>query len=136
MRQSYAETQIPAGVADVPYPDHHKIVRGLGRHMTEMYAGEVTGAGGAGGSLLNVPFEPAMVRVVRPHATTSILNLTIFAASATTSVNEKDGTVGTNATKTKVADGNWTVGLPTGIAPDGVTVQVIVHGFADAGGSK
>lgn len=139
MRETAREIAIKTPVETPIYQDQRQIVRNLGSHLPEAFMGQVTGAGGAGGDLENVPFEPALVEVINEGGGTptwhkfaypaggSALGVSVAAAAA-------DGTA--NApTLTQVAEGDWTVGLNTTVAPDGETCTVIVYGFRDVAGS-
>ena len=136
-RESFAQLQIPSGVASVPYPDHRQLVQGHLAHGAEMFMAQVVGAGGAGGSFV-CPFEPAVVEVYEPTGPT--IAKSMFVAGGAVHVNGISGAV--NATPPTVAavDANdksqgFTVGLPTALAPDADTATVICYGFRDTNNS-
>jgi hypothetical protein len=131
------EAQIPTGVERPVYQDSRDIVRGFGQHIPEMFIGQVTGAGGAGGSLLNVPFEPILMEVINEAGATATwhkfvnfgtpIGISIAAAAA-------DGTA--NApTVTRVGANDFTVALNTTVAPDAEVCTVICYGIRDVNGS-
>lgn len=139
MRETAREIAIREPVETVPYQDQRELVRRLGAHLPEAFMGQVTGAGGAGGSLLNVPFQPALIEVINEGGATptwhkfaypdggSALGVSVAAAAA-------DGT--SNApTLTQVGAGNWTIALNTTVAPDAEVCTVIVYGFKVVAGS-
>lgn len=137
-REAWMDSQIPeTGAEQVPYKDNRELVNGALRHMAEMFCGQVLGAGGAGGDLLNVPFEPAAIEIINEAGATptwikyvningTLIGVTVAAAVA-------DGTA--NApTLTEVGDNDWTIGVDTADAPDGETVTVIVYGYRNIAG--
>lgn len=136
-RETAREVAIEAAVETPIYQDQKQIVRKLGAHLTECFMGQVLGAGGAGGDLENVPFEPALVEVINEAGATPTwwkfamlgtpIGLTVAAAAA-------DAT-GNAPTLTQVGEGDWTVELDTTVAPDGETVTVVCYGFRDVDGS-
>lgn len=133
-RETAREVAIQDSVATPIYQDQRQIVRGLGAHLTEMYAAKVVGAGGAGGSITEVPFEPAVIEVYEPTGPTMVKS--IFAADGAVHIDAITGAANaTPPTKTQVGEGNWTVGLPTALAPDGDTATVLIYGFRDVAGS-
>lgn len=137
-REAWMDGQVPAsGAEQVPYKDNRELINGTLRHMAEMYMGQVLGAGGAGGSLLNVPFEPAAIEIINEAGATptwikyvniggTLIGVTVAAAVA-------DGTANAPAL-TEVGDNDWTITVDTADAPDGETVTVIVYGFRDIAG--
>ena len=138
MRESYAESQMPEAVESPKYLDAKQIVRGLGRHLTESFMGVVTGAGGAGGSIVNVPFEPAIVRVVNAGGATPAVAESFFPDGDTARHVLVTAAVALNANPpvlTQVGENDWTVALPTQLAPDGEEVVVHIIGFRPVGGS-
>lgn len=142
MRQSALQNLIPAGGADaVPYPNHHEVTNGYLKHAVEMYSGSIVGAGGAGGVLSDIPFEPAIVDIHKTAAT-SIFQRRLIGPAGAVDINMKDGTAAGSPIAVAVdndgTDGNpktWKVTLVTGLAPDAATVIVVCTGFRDIGGS-
>ncbi len=135
-RESFAETQIPAaGKTDIPYPDHVAVVRKLGQHLTEAYVAQGVGAGGTGVDITGVPFSPAYMRL--SEATAPLLQEQWHLSDGTVvGINSITGAdAAADATVTKVGTGDYTVSLPTGVAPDGDTVTCIFYGARDVGGS-
>jgi len=131
------DTQIPAnGAAQVPYKDNRELINGTLRHMSETFIGKVTGAGGIGGSLLNVPFEPAEIIAINQAGGTPAYYHSVFASDAAIhmSIILAAAANANPPTKTKVGTGNWTVGLTTQMAPDTNVVTVIVRGSRDIAG--
>lgn len=132
-RTSYAEAQIPTAVEDIPYPSHRKVA-GMLQHAAELFVGEVLGAGGVGGSLLGVPFEPGIIDVYEATGPTMVRRLP--GAAGAIYINLITGAViATTITVTQAVDGTWTVALPTALAPDGDTATVVCTGVKNVGGS-
>lgn len=135
-RETHAELQIPAnGAADVPYADHRAIARGLLGHVGEAFIGQVTGAGGAGGSVTGVPFEPAAILAMNEGGVAPATHVSIFSPTAA------HGTIilataanATPPTLTKVGDGDWTVDFPVGMLPDGEVMTCLIFGVRDTDG--
>ena len=135
-REAYAQKQIPAeGKDNVPYLDSRQLANGMLRHMTESFVGEVLGAGGVGGVLENIPFEPAAILV--SEATGPFLQLQLPGSAAKVDINMITGAAAGGAipAATLEADGLYDLALPTGMAPDGDTASVLILGFRDVGGS-
>lgn len=139
-RETYRESQIQTPTQTPVYQDQEQIVRRLGSHLGEMFAGQVTGAGGAGGDLEGIPFEPAAVLVYNLDAGTPFAQ---FAPPQRLGTAAEQLNIGAAAgpgsaaipAGVKQEDGTWTLSLPTAIAGDGDVVEVIVWGFRDVGGS-
>jgi hypothetical protein len=138
-RETYAEAQIPAtGAEDVPYADHRAIARGLMGHATECFVGQVTGAGGAGGDLAGIPFEPAVVEIINeagaaPAYTKYVMlgtpigvQIILGALDATSEAPAVAEVAGPPKT--------WTLTLDTADAPDAEVATVIVYGVHDTDG--
>ncbi len=135
MRTSYAQSQIPAeGKDSVPYATHRDIVQGLLALLPEKYVGEIVGAGGAGGSLTGIPFEPATIEI--SDAAVPLLQKQFPGSSGKVDVNQITGAAAAAAipAATLQPDGTYTLALPTGLAPDGNTVTVEITGFRDVQG--
>lgn len=132
-RTTYAEAQIPTGAQDVPYATQHSIATKFGKHMTEAFVGEVTGAGGAGGDLTGIPFDPAIVLI--SEATGPALQLQVPGSSGDVDINMITGAAAGTAIPAAVAqaDGTWTISLPTGLAPDADVVSCVCLGFREDG---
>jgi hypothetical protein len=131
-RTTYAEAQIPTGAEDVPYATQHDIATKFGKHITEAFVGEVTGAGGAGGDLTGIPFDPAIVLI--SEATGPLLQLQVPGSSGDVDINMITGAAAGTAIPAAVASGStWTISLPTGLAPDGDVVSVVCLGFREDG---
>lgn len=136
-RETYAESQIPTGVADVPYADQTKVARGYLKHSPECFIGQVTGAGGVGGELTGVPFEPAIVEVLNQAGAVPAYHKSIFASSGAVHATIAAATAA-NATPpvlTQVDENDWTVALPVGMLPNAEVATVIVWGVRSVGGS-
>lgn len=131
-RELAMDGQIPTSKQDTPYPQHEDVTRKYGKHMTECYAGSITGAGGVGGTL-DLPFDPGYVRVVNGAGTPRIREL--FVGN-----NIQRGGDGAAATGLSIA--NDAAGKPrrvtldVAVAANAEVVQVIAWGFRDVGGSK
>lgn len=136
MRESAAFAAVPAkGSESVPYPTHREIVSGLLKHLTEAFVGEVVGAGGAGGDLAGIPFEPAVI--VLSEGTGPILQAQLPGSAGAVDVNLITGAPAGTAipAAVKQMDGTWTLSLPTALAPDGDTVSLLILGFREMAGS-
>lgn len=129
-RDNYAQSQIPTSQEAVPYADHREIAQGLGRHMTDSFVGEVVGAGGVGGPLAGIPFEPAVIYL--SEATGPSLQLQLPGSAAKVDINLITGAAASTAVPnaTQEVDGTWTIDLPTALAPDGDTVSAWCLGFS------
>lgn len=137
MRESHAELQIPTGRQDVPYGDQRTLVNGVFRHQTEMFIGKVTGAGGVGGALTGVPFEPAYIKCLNEAGANPAVYDSVFASDAAIHT-ETILAVAINANPpvvTRVGAGNFTIALPTEMAPNTEVVTVLVFGARDLAGS-
>jgi hypothetical protein len=137
-RETFAEAQIPAnGAADVPYADHRQISRGLMGHAGECFVGQVTGAGGAGGTLSAVPFEPAVIEIINEAGAAPALTKYVNLASGVIGVQiilaAADAT-GTAPAITQAGANDWDILLNTADAPDTEVVTVIVYGVRDTDG--
>lgn len=136
-RETARETAIETPAQTPIYQDQKQIVRKLGAHLTESFVGKVTGAGGAGGSLLNVPFEPAEVICINQAGGTPTWFHSVFASDAAIHMSIA-AAAAANANPpvlTKVGAGDWTIALPTQMAPDAEVVTVVVRGHRDVAGS-
>jgi hypothetical protein len=137
-RESTSQLNIPSkGSESVPYPTHREIVQGLLKHNAELFAAEVVGAGGAGGSFV-CPFEPGVL--VMSEATGPLLQLMLPGSAGQVDINAITGAAAAAAPVITAVDADdksqgFTVALPTGIAPDGDTVSVLAIGFRDTDGS-
>jgi hypothetical protein len=132
------DASIPAsGAEGVPYFERRELINGVLAHSAEMFIGQVLGAGGVGGELTEVPFEPAVIEIINEAGATptwtkhvnlgsGFIGLAVAAAAADATANAP--------TLTEVGDNDWTVGLVTGDAPDGETVTVICYGARDVNG--
>jgi hypothetical protein len=135
-RETARELALEDEVTTPIYQDQKQIVRKLGAHIPEMFVGQVLGAGGAGGSLLNVPFEPAMIDISEATGPTLVRHMRGGALPAAVDLNLITGAVNAAVPViTKVGNGDWTIALPTALAPDGDTATVVVYGYRDVGGS-
>jgi len=138
-RETFRESAIPTGVQSPVYLDARQITRGLGQHLPEAFVGQVTGAGGAGGTLAGVPFDPAVVEVVNEAGAiptwTKHVMLTGGAIGIAVAAAAADATA-TAPTITRVAGPpvTFSVALTTGVAPDAELVTVICYGVRDVNG--
>lgn len=137
MRQSHAELQIPSRGADaVPYPTHREVVQKYMAHGAEMFVGEVTGAGGVGGSLRAIPFQPAVVEIF--DTSVPLAQKQIPGSTAAVDVNLITGAAAAHAIVVAADDSavpNWRVNLDVNLAPNAHVVTVVCYGFRNAGGS-
>lgn len=136
-RQSFAEQQIPSsGSAAVPYPTHRELANGVMKHASDMFVGEILGAGGVGGVLSGIPFEPAMVEIFEPVA--PLMQRRMPGSAGAININTITGAAAGTPIAVAVDDvavPSWKVTLPVGLAPNGRTVTVVCYGFRDIGGS-
>jgi len=139
-RESHAEAQIPAdGGEATPYPDMYKVARSFMQHSSECFVGQVTGAGGVGGVLTGVPFNPAIIETINEAGSapshskyvmlaTPIGIQTILAvADATAEAPVVAEVAGPPKT--------WSVTIDVADAPDGEVTTVICWGVRDVNGS-
>lgn len=135
-RETAREIAIQGATETPVYQDQRQIVRQLGAHLSESFVGQVVGAGGAGGDLENVPFEPAVIIVSEATGPTLTLSIRGGAMPADVEVLMTTGAVNANPpVVSQVGEGDWTISLPTALAPDGDTATVLVMGLRDVGGS-
>lgn len=131
VRKLSADAQVPTARAATPYPDHLKVTGDYLKHAGEMFAGQITGAGGVGGTL-DLPFDPGYVRVVNGAGTPRIREL--FVGSTVQAA-------GTGVAGTGLSIANDAAGLPrrvtldVAMAANGEVVQVIAWGFRNVGSS-
>ena len=138
MRDSAAVAAIPAkGSESVPYATHRELAQGTFKHQTESYAGIILGAGAAGGSLAGIPFQPTAILLTETATPKLQAMVPTSPAGTFKHVNLITGATAAVAipAATKQPDGTWTQTLPTTLAPDGVTVTLLILGFRDVGGS-
>ena len=136
MRQSYAQDQVPTQGKDaIPYPSWLEIVQKIMKHGAEAFVGEVLGAGGAGGDLAGIPFEPAVI--VLSENTGPLLQLQVPGSAGKVDINMISGAAAGTAIPAAVQqpDGTWTLSLPTGLVPDGDTASLVILGVRQVGGS-
>lgn len=136
-RKSFAELQLPtSGAQSVPYPTYRAVASKYLSHSTDSYVGEVTGAGGVGGSLRGIPFQPAIVDVYEPVA--PLAQRQIPGSAGAIDINLITGAAAAAAIVVAVDDPtvpSWRVNLVAGIAVNGRVVHVVCQGFRDQGGS-
>lgn len=135
-RESYQQTQIPTGVADIPYADYRTIAQGLLKHASSVFMGTVLGAGGAGDTLEGVPFEPALIFAMNPAGATATMHFSAFGAAADHMSFAAAATANANPPVLSGSGNDYDVALPTQMAPDGETLTVVCFGFAEVGGSE
>lgn len=132
MRALNMDAELPTSKQDVPYPEHEKIVRGYGKHLTEMFAGTITGAGGVGGTL-DVPFDVAYVEITNLAGTPRIRKLFVGGAVQV----DATGAVAVGLSVANDAAGKpRRVTAAVAIAANAEVVQVLAYGFRDVGGGK
>lgn len=136
-RKSYAEQQIPAtDTESVPYATRREMANGFLGHIAEKFVGEVTGAGGVGGELTGIPFEPAIVDLY--DVSVPLMQRQIPGSSAAIDVNLIDGTAAANALVVAVDDASvpsWKVTLDVNLAPNAAVVSVVCTGVRQVRGS-
>lgn len=136
-RKSFAEQQLPSRGADAtPYPDHREIASKYLAHGTDTYVGEVTGAGGVGGVLSGIPFQPAIVEIF--DTTVPLAQKQVPGSAGAVDVNLITGAAAAHALAVASDDAtvpSWKVTLDVNLAPNGHVVHVVCYGFPDRGGS-
>jgi len=135
-RQTWIESEIPTGVESAVYLDARQIARALGKHNAECFIGKATGAGGVGGSITGIPFEPAVVQAINSAGAAPAVHDSVFASSGAVHVTTILA-VAANATpptKTKVADNNWTLAFPVGMLPNAEVMTAVIYGVRDVAG--
>lgn len=135
-REQSIDNNIQLPKAEVPYPDQFEVAGRLCRRMEECFMGTVLGAGGVGGSLLLVPFQPAIVRCYNNLGATPAIWDSFFLDPGTAKHLVTILAVANNATPpvlTRVAANNWTIALPTQMAPNAELVLVVAYGFRSGG---
>lgn len=137
-RETFSDSAIPAtGAAKIPYQDDREIVNVTTRHMTEAFMGQVLGAGGVGGVLAGIPFQPAVIEIINADGAAPAFTKYAYPAGVGTGVQIILGALDATAEApvlAQVAANNWTATLDTADAPDAETVTVIVYGFRDIAG--
>jgi hypothetical protein len=104
-------------------------------HAAECFIGQVLGAGGAGGTLEGVPFEPAVIIVSEATGPTLTLSVRGGLLAADVEVLMTTGAVNANVpVVSQDGEGDWDVALPTALAPDGDTATVVIWGVRDTNG--
>jgi hypothetical protein len=102
------------------------------QHSAEVFAGTITGAGGAGGTL-DLPFDPGYVRIVNPAGTPRVRELFVGASVQV----DATGAAATGLSIANDANGKpRRVTLSVAVAANGEAVQVLAYGFRDVNGSK
>lgn len=138
MRETARELAVEEATQTPIYQDQKQIVRKLGAHLTECYLGQVLGAGGAGGALTGIPFQPAVIEIINADGATPAFTKYAYPAGVGTGVQIILGALDATAEApvlSQVGPGDWTATLNTADAPDAETVTVIVYGFRDVAGS-
>lgn len=138
MRARYAEEQIPeAGKEAVPYPDYAQVVNKLLKHTAEAQLRSVTGAGGAGGTIEGIPFEPAVVIAINAAGATPTTFVSMFGGDAARHVSIAAATAANANPPVKSGSGtDWDLAIPTQMAPNGESLSVLILGFSDAGNGE
>lgn len=145
MRETNRDNQIPAATDRPKYPDHREVVRNLGQHLSEVYIAKVTGAGGAGGVVEGVPFEPAVIEAINPGGASPAWYKSVYTNDGSQvhiqSVTSGAGTtdIAVNANPPTLAEDtgptDWDVTVPTQMAPNGETVTLVIYGSRDVNNS-
>ncbi len=140
MRESFAESEIPTGVESPVYLDARQISRGIGRHATESFIAQGTGAGGSGFDVVNVPFEPAYIKAINPAGVAPAVHESFFPGGAGTAQHVTTIlAVAVNATPpvlTQIGPNDWTVEIPVGMAPDAEVLSVLIVGVREGVGGS
>jgi len=137
-RETFMEAQIPTGVESPVYLDARQITRGLGQHLTESFLGQVLGAGGIGGVLANIPFQPATIEIINADGAAPAFTKYAYPSGVGTGVQVILGALDATAEApvlTQVGPNDWSAALDVADAPNAETVTVIVTGFRDVNGS-
>lgn len=139
-RESHAELSIPTSVESAVYLDAQQITRDLGRHGTETFIGQVTGAAGAGGTLAGVPFDPAIVETINEAgaapSNSKYVMLTSGAIGIQTILGVLDATSeAPTVTRQAGPPVTFDVLIDVADAPDAEVVTVICYGVREGNGS-
>lgn len=132
-RESFQQTQIPTSIESIPYLDPLTLAQGMFKHAASFHMGTVTGAGGVGGTLEGVPFEPAIIVCLNPAGVAPAVHISTFGDAADhVSIILATAANATPPVITGSAN-DWDVALPIGMAPDAEVLTVICIGFAALG---
>ena len=135
IRETFMESQIPSGVESPIYLDARQISRGLGKHLTEAMIAQGTGAGGVGFTVVNVPFQPAVIVAMNPAGGAPAVHHSVFSPTpAHTTTILAVAANGTPPTLTKVAANDWTITIPVGMAPNAEVLTLQIYGIRDVDG--
>ena len=132
IRETLRESRIPTPVERPEYMDPREIVRRLGALLPEKFLAVRTGAGGAGATILNVPFQPVSIRVINAAGATPAVWDSYFPDGDTARHVVTTTAVAANATPptiTRVGANDYTIGLPTQIAVDAEEVVIELTGW-------
>jgi len=136
-RSTYAERQNSVrGTAGVPYADRAESAEAM-RHAAEVFVGTVTGAGGVGGVLSGIPFEPAIVDLYEPAAPVMQRDLP-GVAGARVKVNLITGAAAATAfvIAPDTAPNTWKVTFAVGHIANAAVATIVCTGFRPVGGSQ
>jgi len=137
-REAWMDSQVPAtGAGGIPYKDNRELINGVLRHMPEMFLGQVLGAGGIGGVLAGIPFEPATIEIINADGSAPAFTKYAYPGGVGTGVQILAATLDATAEApvlAQVGPNDWTATLDVADAPNAETVTVIVHGFRDIAG--
>lgn len=132
MRTLASDGEVPTGKQATPYPDHQKVNNGYLKHNAEAFAGEITGAGGVGGTL-DLPFDPGFVLAINGAGTPRLRYLFV----GTTVQRGLDAAAATGLSIANDANGKpRRVTAAVALAANGEVVQILAFGFRDVNGSK
>lgn len=134
-RETAREVAIQEATETPIYQDQKQIVRQLGAHLSEAYIAQGTGAGGVGFDIENVPFEPAVITAINQGGATPAVHHSVFSPTpAHATVAAAAAANATPPTLTQVGEGDWTVTVPVGMAPNGEVVTLLIYGVRDVAG--
>lgn len=133
-RKTAMDNAIPTGVQSAVYQDARQLAGGLLGYVPECFIGQVLGAGGAGGNLDGVPFEPAVIIALEATGPTGTLMIRGLAGGAAdVKVNLITLAAATIfPTISQLSATSWRVACPTALAPDGDTTTLLCFGVKNS----
>ena len=140
MRESHAELSIPTGVESTVYQDARQITRDLGRHATEAFIGQITGSGGAGGTLTGIPFDPAIIETINEAGATPSNSKYVMLGSGAIGIQTILGVLDATSeapvvTRVPGPPVSFSALIDVADAPDAEVVTVICYGVREGNGS-
>ncbi len=132
-RESFADQNIPTPAANIPYADFRQIARGFAGLRAEMFVGQITGAGGVGGTLA-IPFDPVVV--ITMETTNAASKITILIVPTSVQLIVETGLTTTGLSVEDDADSKpRVVTMTTAKVPDADVAEVICFGVPEIEGT-